>query len=73
MAGTGTEVGATRTDGWAGAVEGVDGATQNTAAHKAASTAATTNSRCQAAASSIVQLLNMPAFNAATSWRSIFR
>ena len=62
-----------RTDGCAGAVDGVDGATHRTAAHKAATTTPATSRRFQAAASSICQLLNMPAFSVATSWWSILR
>jgi hypothetical protein len=73
VSGTETEVGcaATRTDGSAGAVDGVDGATQRTATHKAATATPATSIRCQAAARSIAQLLSMPAFSVATSWRSI--
>ena len=51
--GTETAVGcaATRTDGCAGAVDGVDGATHRTAAHNAATATPATSRRCQAAAS----------------------
>ena len=62
---------ATRTEGCAGAVDGADGATHSTAAHNAATATPATSRRFHAAASSIAQLLSMPAFSVATSWRSI--
>jgi hypothetical protein len=70
---TATAVGCavTRADGCAGAVDGVDGATHKTAAHRPATAAPATSKRRHAAASNIAQLASMPAFSVETSWRSI--
>ena len=62
---------ATRTEGWAGAVDGVDGATHRTAVHKPARATPAISKRRQAATSNIAQLLSMPAFRVDASWRSI--
>jgi hypothetical protein len=62
---------ATSTEGSAGVVEGVEGATHRTAAHKPATAAPATKRRRQAATSNIAQLVNMPTFRVDTSWRSI--
>ena len=56
---------------YAGAIDGVDGATHRTTAHKPATATPAISRRRQAATSNIAQLLSMPAFSVFTSWRSM--
>src|SRR3954453_23187351 len=64
LAGARTTVGkaATRTEGWAGEIDGADGRTHNTSAHKPATATPATNRRHHIENSSIAQLVVMPVF-----------
>ena len=59
------------TVGTAGVVDGVEGATHRTAAHRPATAAPAIKRRRHAATSNIAQLASIPAFSVDTSWRSI--
>jgi hypothetical protein len=63
----------TRTGGSADEIDGVDGATHNTAAHNPATAIPAASRRHHTETSNMAQFIVIPAFRTDTSWRSILR